>query len=170
MTKENDWQKEMGEIFGLAFLLERKLEYTFDKVLAPHNLTIKQWLVLVVIEKMHAEKPSIQEVARQLNTSHQNIKAIALNLEKRGFVTLETDPRDKRVTRLATTPQCKEFWHKRASKHKVLIAELFTHLTSHETVILHQLLDKLIQGVDELSENINIETKEKADEDGYVNS
>jgi DNA-binding MarR family transcriptional regulator len=160
---ESIWQQEMSEIFGEIFQLERKLESLLDKVLAPYNLTTKQWLVLAVIENLFQRKPSIKEVARQLNTSHQNIKAIALNLEQRGFVTLESDPSDKRVTRLATTLQSKEFWQKREIGDKAYIAALFQYLTSQETLLLQQLLRKLSDGIDELSQQISNETKEDYD-------
>jgi len=164
MTTKDRWLKEMGEIFGLGFLLERKLESTFDKVLEPYNLTVKQWLVLAVIENAFKESPSIQEVARELNTSHQNIKAIALNLERRGFIMLAADSRDRRVTRIATTKKSKEFWQTREDEDKRLIAELFKYLTNEEVVTLHQLLGQLIQGAGELSERITNEIKEKRDE------
>lgn len=154
---ENTWPQEISESFGLIFLLERKFEYIFDKVLAQNNLTAKQWLVLVAIEKICEEKPSIQEVARELSTSHQNVKAIALNLQKSGFITLEKDHKDKRVTRLVITPKSKAFWQKREAENYLLLLKLFKHTSDQERVILHQLLSKLLQGADELAVDIDIE-------------
>jgi len=167
-VNENHWQQEISESFGLIFLLGKKLEYVFDKILCPHNLTMKQWFVLAAIEKLFKEKPSIKEVARQLGTSHQNIKAIALNLERRGFVTLESDPKDKRVTRLSTTSRSREFWQKRESEDKALLAGLFKHLTSKELVIFHRCLGKIMQGVGELSDRIDDEIKERDYEESDV--
>lgn len=168
-AKDNRWQQEISESFGMIFLLEKKLEFVFDKILIPHNLTMKQWFVLAAIENLFKEKPSIKEVARQLGTSHQNIKAIALNLEKRGFVALESDPKDKRVTRLSTTLQSQEFWQKRESEDKALLTELFKHLTSKELVIFHRSLSKIIQGAEELLEEVDNLSKEDNYEKPNVN-
>ncbi len=163
-TTENNLLDNIKESFGLIFLLERRLEYMFDKVLESDNLTAKQFLVLATIVNTYREKPSIQEVAKQLLTSHQNVKAIALNLQKQGFVTLEKDRKDKRVTRLTVTPKSKAFWQKREAEDKSLLHELFKHLSDQEVSILHQSLIKLFKGADELIERINIE-KERSDED-----
>ena len=154
---ENGWQQEISESLGLIFLLERRFEYIFDKVLATSNLTAKQWLVLAAVEKICEEKASIQEVARQLSTSHQNVKAIALNLQKNGFLTLEKDSKDKRVTRLTTTAKSKDFWQKREEENRALLLKLFKHLSKQEKLFLHQVLGSLLQGADELAEEINAE-------------
>jgi DNA-binding MarR family transcriptional regulator len=162
MTKNNTLQA-VSESFGLIFLLERKLEYIFDRILASDNLTAKQWLVLAAIEKLCKQKPSIQEVAKLLATSHQNIKAISLNLAKGGFVTLEKDPKDKRVTRLSTTDKSKAFWQGREAEDKAFLLELFKNLSDQEKFTLLQSLGKLLQGTDELAERINRE-KEQCNE------
>jgi len=147
---EQNRQREISESVGIIFLLERRLAYLFDQVFAESNLTAKQWLVLAAVEKLCAEEPAIQEVARQLSTSHQNIKAIALNLEKRGFITLYKDEQDKRVTRMAITEQCKTFWADRGDQDQAIFAELFQDFNDQEKVILHSALLKLLKRADKL--------------------
>lgn len=145
---------EITNTIGLIFLLERRLEYLFDRVLEPFNLTAKQWLLLSVIEKSGIEKPSIQEAARQLNTSHQNVKAIAVNLEKRGFLVLEKDPRDKRITRLSATAASQHFWDNRAQEDYQMFMKIFQHLSPQEVQQLAPLLFKLLYGVQEMTEHV----------------
>ncbi|MGE5380369.1 MAG: MarR family transcriptional regulator [Methylocystaceae bacterium] len=152
---ENTLPPEITNTVGLLFLLERRLEYLFDKVLLPHNLTAKQWLLLSVVEKTGNERPSLQEVARQLNTSHQNVKAIALNLEKRGFLALEKDADDKRVTRLRVTQLSKDFWQEREEQDNLMFLQIFQYLTAAETKTLAPLLFKLLYGVQEMTDRIN---------------
>lgn len=152
----NTLPPEIANTIGLIFLLERRLEYLFDKVLAPHDLTTKQWLLLSVIDKSGIEKPSLQEVARQLNTSHQNVKAIALNLEKRGFLELEKDIKDKRVTRLTITPKCQQFWQAREDQDTTMFLSLFQHLTAVEIKGLSPLLFKLLYGVQEITDKLSV--------------
>ncbi|MDP4126611.1 MAG: MarR family transcriptional regulator [Bacillota bacterium] len=157
MLKVNGWQPEMNECFGLIFLLDRRLEAIFDRILAPENLTAKQWLVLAAVGSILKGKPSIQEVARQLSTSHQNVKAIALNLEKRGFLLLEKDRKDKRITRLSITAQSEVLWKVREDIDKANLVELFKRLSDEEVLLLKQTLFKLMDGAEEMAERIDRE-------------
>jgi DNA-binding MarR family transcriptional regulator len=86
-----------------------------------------------------------------------------LNLAKGDFVTLEKDPKDKRVTRLSTTDKSKAFWQGREAEDKAFLLELFKNLSDQEKLTLHQSLGKLLQGTDELAERINRE-KEQCNE------
>ncbi len=146
--------QDISKSIGLIFLLERRLEYLFDKVLAASNLTAKQWLLLAAIEKSPDENLSIQDVAKRLSTSHQNIKAIALNLEKRGFVSLFKDKEDKRVTRLAITPKCTLFWQDREGQDEDLLLEIFKDLDDKEISALKKGLIKLLKNTDAITERI----------------
>lgn len=163
---EDKLLQDVSKSIGLIFLLERRLEYLFDKVLAASNLTAKQWLLLAAIEKSPEADLSIQDIAKRLSTSHQNIKAIALNLEKRGFVNLFKDKNDKRVTRLATTSKYTSFWQEREEQDKELLLEIFKDLGDEEISTLPRSLVKLLKNTDAITERIikmempNVETKD----------
>lgn len=136
----------MNEIFGLIFLLQRRLELVSDKHFEKSAITTKQWFVLAVIEKLFTDKsPTIRQVAQQMNMSHQNIKAIAINLEKKGFIKLVPDIKDKRATRLAVTAKSKRFWKRREEKDKQQMAELFGCFNKNELSTLNLLIKKLIE-------------------------
>ncbi len=151
---EDKLLQDISKSIGLIFLLERRLEYLFDKVLAASNLTTKQWLLLAAIEKSPEENLSIQDVAKRLSTSHQNIKAIAQNLERRGFVSLFKDKNDKRVTRLAITPKCTSFWQEREGQDKELLFEIFNGLGDEEISTLPRSLVKLLRNADSITDRI----------------
>ncbi|MDF2557254.1 MAG: regulatory protein MarR [Bacillales bacterium] len=126
------------------------------RILAPENITSKQWLVLAAVGKILGGEPTIQDVARQLSTSHQNVKAIALNLEKRGFLQLKKDPKDRRVTRLAITTQSQALWQAREDVDKSNLVEVFQLLSNEEIRHLKESLFKLMQGADQMSEKIEM--------------
>lgn len=151
---EDKLLENISKSIGLIFLLERRLEYLFDKVLAASNLTAKQWLLLAAIEKSPEANLSIQDVAKMLSTSHQNIKAIALNLEKRGFLSLDKDINDKRVTRIAITSKCTSFWQEREGHDKELMLEIFKDLGEEEISTLPRSLVKLLRNADTITERI----------------
>lgn len=156
MSQIKSWQPEMNECFGIIFLLERKLESIFDRILAPENITAKQWLVLAAVGTVLGGEPTIQDVARQLSTSHQNVKAIALNLEKRGFLQLKKDSKDKRVTRLAITAQSEVLWQAREDVDKANLVEVFQLLSNEELKHLKEGLFTLMKGANQMSERIEM--------------
>jgi DNA-binding MarR family transcriptional regulator len=141
-----------AELFGAIFLLERRWEYIGDQELRDSDLTTKQWAMLATIGKGFDHSPSLQEVAAALNTSHQNAKAIALKLERRGLLRIEQDARDRRVRRLQLTEANHRFWRSRASRDQAFISELFEGLTQRELASLHRLTSKLTRRAGELFE------------------
>ena len=83
--------RDMADSFGYIFLLSRRFEYITDQVLVKDDLTTKQLLALIAIEEGFETLPSITQLAEVLSTTHQNIKKIALQLEKKGFVEIIKD-------------------------------------------------------------------------------
>lgn len=144
MKSRNEWRPETAEVFGDLFVLEKTFERLMDRVLQSDNLTSRQWFVLAVVARSSEAAPSLKDVARTLNTSHQNVKAIALNLEKRGFLRLERDHKDARVTRLILTDLHEEFWAEREQTAQQFIARLFRCLDVAEMDELGGLIRKLI--------------------------
>lgn len=76
-------KRKIFDIFGKIFLLCHRMEYIADKELKKDNLTARQWLLIATIEKLFEYPPAINEVADKLSTSHQNVKQIANQLEKK---------------------------------------------------------------------------------------
>lgn len=92
-----------SELFGSAFVLVQHLGRRMDALLAPMDLTTRQWLLLAVVSK--AGRPlSLSEAAVAYGSSRQNVKAIAVGLERRGFLALAPDPADGRARLLQPTP------------------------------------------------------------------
>jgi DNA-binding MarR family transcriptional regulator len=90
--------------FGNAFVLVQHLTRLTDARLEGWGLTTRQWLLLAVLVRgFEGRVPSLSEAAAAYGTSRQNVKQIALALEERGFLHLESDPHDGRTTRLRLT-------------------------------------------------------------------
>ncbi len=93
-----------SEVFGSLFFLAQHLARRTDAALKPLRLTTKQWLLLIVLVKRFPEQsPTLSEAARVYGTSRQNVKQIAAQLVKLGFLRIEGDPEDGRASRLALT-------------------------------------------------------------------
>ncbi len=129
-------QKNM-DLFAYIFLLAQRLEYISNKLLEQDSLTTKQFLLLAITEKAFDHEPSLKEVSDALGTTHQNVRQMANQLEKKGFIEVFKDPDDKRVNRLRTTEANKAYWNSRAERQSAEILEMFKEFNDEEIVTMH---------------------------------
>jgi DNA-binding MarR family transcriptional regulator len=66
------------------------------------ELTFPQWRVLVVVGN-RPEGLSVSEVAERLGSELSPTSRLVARMARRGYVTLEKDPADRRVTRVVLT-------------------------------------------------------------------
>ena len=141
------------ELFGSLLVLVQHLTRRLDEALIPLGLTSHQWLLLAVLERwfgsgapsstgneIHAA--SLTEAAARYGSSRQNVKQVALGLERRGFVRLVTDPSDRRTTRLEVTDKVSEVFSapEIATEGDALLRALFADLDDDELERLHALV------------------------------
>jgi DNA-binding MarR family transcriptional regulator len=131
MTNKEILEK-MKFIFGSIFILAQKWQYLGDWELSADRLTTKQWLLLATIESFFQSPPTLSEITAAFGTSRQNVKQIALNLEKRGFLEIKPDENDRRVLRFRVTQKSRDFWNRRANRDMEYISRLFEGLTDEE--------------------------------------
>ena len=144
MKKET---RKLAEVFGYLFGLTQRIEYISDSFLKKDNLTTKQLLTLIAIGNVFDSDPSVSEVAEVFSTSHQNVTQIALNLQKRGFVEIMKDPRDRRRRLLRLTEENEKFWESRERQNYENMKLLFSSLTREEVKEFRRLLLKVLEGV-----------------------
>ena len=109
-----------------------------------------KFLLIAAVEKGFDRPPSLKEVAYALVTSHQNIKQIANQLQRKGFIALEKDSDDRRVTRLNVTEKNRRYWDSRAGEHEKIVLGVFSFLSEKEIVFLHSTVNKMLSGLDEI--------------------
>ena len=139
---------DIDDVFTKIFLLSLKMENIGNKTLKKDQLTIKQFLLIASIESFD-EPPSIKEVAERVSTSHQNIKEIADRLEKRGFIKIEKDEKDKRILRLKTTEKNAQYWASRLDEHEDVIFALFNPFSDEEIYTFKVLINKFLNHLEE---------------------
>ena len=136
------------DLFAYIFLLSQRLQYISDKILERDSITTKQFLMMAVIEKAFDHQPGLKEVAEALGTTHQNVKQMAKQLEKKGFIEMFKDPEDRRVTRLRTTDYSKEFWNSRAERHTRDVLKMFKDFTDEEIDAMHDQVINLFNSLE----------------------
>jgi len=139
--------KLIREIFAVAFLLTRKWEVIFNR--QSDELTLKQLMLLIVIKNAFSDDPTIKELSHALTTSHQNVKAIVKQLEKRDFVTLYTDDQDKRVTRIGLNKGKEDYWTKRNESDSRSLQTLFEGISVEDLEVTARTILKLNERADQ---------------------
>lgn len=139
-------------IFGSIFLLANKLQVLGDQYFAENDMTVKQWLLTVMILQFHGEPPTLSQVAELMGSSRQNVKQIALKLEKKGFLNIEKDNQDARVVRLKLTEKSYSFWEKRVDRDEQYVIELFKAFNAEETDGMYSGMEKLFKKIEEMNE------------------
>lgn len=119
-------------IFGSLFVTANLLETLLDRAFFEYGITTKQFLMLITIQSLFETPPTMQEAARAMGTSHQNIKQIALNLERRGFLNLMKDESDARITRLVPTPDCLDFGRETQQAGEAFMKRMFQGAEDHD--------------------------------------
>jgi DNA-binding MarR family transcriptional regulator len=104
----------------------RRLARRFDRALRPFGLTNGQFSLLVALNQ--PEPPPIGRLAPFLAMDPSTLTAAVKPLARRGLLTVEPDPQDRRSRRLRITPdgvalirQAVEVWR---TEHATLEAEL----------------------------------------------
>ena len=140
-------------IYAAIFVLANRLQALGDKIDA--TVTTKQWLVLALISKFTASQPCIGEIAELLGTSRQNIKKIALILEKKGLLKMQKDKMDMRYIKLQLTPASYKLFDSRASQENEYLERVFHGIDETTQKRLCEGLTKLLDNIERIEENEN---------------
>lgn len=110
-------------IFGAIFALSNRLQILGDSI--NPGMTIKQWLFLAVISKCDSDNPTLSEIAAMMGCSHQNVKKMAVILEKNGFINMQKDSKDARITRVYLTAYCGKYFEQHSRQDIEFLDKLF---------------------------------------------
>lgn len=145
MDKTED--KMQAYIYGGIFALSNKLQLLGDKF--DSNISTKQWFLIAVIASFKDEAPTISMTAERVGSSRQNVKKMAVILEKKSFLTIIRDKEDSRIQRLELTKYCIDYFKNRYEREERYMESLFTNFDE-------ALLSGLYRGMKKLEENIII--------------
>ncbi|RCX18662.1 DNA-binding MarR family transcriptional regulator [Fontibacillus phaseoli] len=145
MSTELEMQRKQAYIFGGILTLANRMQLLGDKL--DEKMTMKQWLLIAVIMKCENPSPTISEVAEMTGNSRQNVKKMALILEKQGFLELAKDPRDARIVRLRLTPKCLSYFENRKDQEERFMASLFEAFDEEVTNGIYHGLNRLVENI-----------------------
>ena len=130
-------------IFGALFVVSNKLDTLLDRELSQFEMTSKQWFLLLNLGVVFTASPTLKEVAQGMGTSHQNVKQLALKLEQKGFLVMEKDAQDARVTRLKLTEKNQIFWEQTEATGLAFISTVFQGIAATDLAVARRVIQQL---------------------------
>lgn len=137
-------------VFGSLFLLSNRLETVGNEFL--EGLTTKQWFFMAVLTTFFKNPPTISELAAQMSSSHQNVKQLALRLEKKGFVQIKRDENDNRALRVIPARQAYEYERANHTKNEAFISALFGEFSEGDVRALRVGLERLHEALEKMEQ------------------
>lgn len=150
--------KDTYYIFGTLFFIAQKWQNIVDRKLDEKaGITTRQWMLLVILSRTFSDKlPTITEAASAFGTSRQNLKRIATDLQKKGYVIITPDPSDRRIQRLVLTGMHARVFEskKNLAWQEEIIRDLFTGLDQDEQSRLSKSMYRIHKRIEQI-ENDN---------------
>jgi len=138
------------EITVRLFQASNALQTYLDKILKEHNLTSKQFFMMIILGSFK-DNPKIGEIAERFGTSHQNVKQVLLKLQKQGFIELYKDEKDSRIIRTRFTKKANHFWSERDTQDEKTMNQLYSPLSINELETFRTSLLTTIEEIERLS-------------------
>lgn len=148
-----------GEVLARFFQLSNKLQIFLDQRLKDDNLTAKQLFLMIVIGTFDKD-PGFSEISERFGSSRQNVKQLALKLEKNGYVELYTDEMDSRFKRIKFTEKAINYWKKRDEMDILMLNKMFNSISIENLNLLQDTMRQI-----EVSINLLNKYEEMNDED-----
>ena len=146
--------KDTYYIFGTLFFIAQKWQNIVDRKLGGRvGLTTKQWMLMVILSHMFRDQlPTLSEASAAFGTSRQNLKRIAADLQKKGFVIITPDPRDQRIQRLVLTGKHAELFEGEENQkwQEDFIRDLFVGMDRDEQARLSKSMYRLLKRIDQI--------------------
>jgi len=144
--------KDQKFVFGSVLVIANRMDTLLERELKEYDVTSKQWLLTAVLDNSFDKPPTIKEVAREMGSSHQNVKQVALKLEQKGLLVFEKDTKDARVTRLKLTDQINEFAQLTQSKATAFTQALFKGIEKDDMSKARAVLQIMLSNLTEMDQ------------------
>ena len=122
-------------LLGLLSAFDNRFQAMADKTM--EEISWKQFFTIICIN-LCKENPSIKELAEIMGSSHQNVKQILLKLEKKGFVKITLDEKDRRKQRVELTEYCMEFCEKNNDVSNEIMVRMFQGISEEKLKVTIQ--------------------------------
>jgi len=148
-----DFMKDQKLVFGSVHIVANKKETLMERELKEFGITFKQWFLLVVIQNSFDAPPTLNETAKAMGSSHQNVKKIASILEEKGYITFEKDKRDSRAKRIRLTEESYKLSERIQGHAAVFTSALFAGIDEADMAKARIVLQTMMSNLAEMEQN-----------------
>ncbi|MBO5114106.1 MAG: MarR family transcriptional regulator [Lachnospiraceae bacterium] len=127
-------------LIGLLSAFENRFQTVADSFF--EEITWKQFFAIICIN-LCRESPTINELSEVMGSSHQNVKQILLKLEKKGFVEMIADEKDRRKQRIVTTKKCEDFCQRNDQGSKIQMNKIFEGISQEQLITTIQTISQM---------------------------
>lgn len=135
-------------VFGSVFAVANRLQRVLDSAMP--EITAKQWWLLVMLSRFD-EPPTLGELSKAADTSHQNTRQILDKLADKGFVTLVPDGMDRRASRIVATEKVDDWGRATEEQARAFMAQMYAGFSSDELTALASGLMRLYGALGEMT-------------------
>lgn len=153
-----------NRLFFRLYQCANLMHKTGTRAVESEGLTTQQWAVLGALSHPEAERGmSVNELARYLMVSRQNLAGLMGRMERDGHIFVESDPRDRRSRLIKMTESGRDVWFNKALPkiHGFYEQALDEFSVGDITHALHYLL-KLLDNMQRLDKGPEEETETTA--------
>lgn len=140
-------------LFGGTFVLANKLQLVADK--KTHGLSTKQWFLLRNLSDLPADPPpTITMLAKETDTSRQNVSKMLEVLQRQGYVVLQNNAEDHRSQSVVLTESGAQVLRQVAQEAVPFFTELFSGISEEECAVSADVVIKLIDNLCKMQEEM----------------
>lgn len=140
-------------LFGGVFVLANKLQAVADKRV--HGLSTKQWFLLRNLSELPIKPPAtITALARETDTSRQNVSKMLEVLQRLGYVILRNSAEDRRSQTVEITVAGRKILCEVAQEASPFFEGYFSGLEQEEIEAASAVIVKLINNLYKMQEDM----------------
>ena len=140
-----DTKHRIQAIFSSIFVLQNRIQTAGEKIQT--EISMKQWLLLAMTECC-PEPRTLTNIGNLMGCSRQNVKKLALALEKKGFVRLLLSSNNS--VHIKLTEKVKRYTEEIGERHMKALSLLFADFSEEEIEQLFSLYTKLYAGLEQM--------------------
>jgi DNA-binding MarR family transcriptional regulator len=131
----------MQQVYATLFSLTNKLQIRGDERL--EGLSSRQLMTMIAIIHLPGDETTLNNIARKLGTSKQNVKQLVANLENKGYVVTLPSENDRRSYNIRITEPGKQSLLKNGEIGNNMFLDMVKEFSTEELETLGGLLKKL---------------------------
>lgn len=141
-------------LFGGSFILANKLQWVADKKI--DGISSKQWFLLRTLHDMPKDPmPTITSLAKESDTSRQNVTKMLEVLQRQGCVALSDNPSDSRSHTIKITQRGEQVLGSMAARSQDFFKDLFTDISEEDCSLAAQVLIKMTANLTRMQEELS---------------